>query len=161
CFSVSLSNESESSFGVLQEGGAMAGSAYFECRVADVPEPNRQHRTGPSVCVFTVDYMVIPHPDGSEDKELAIPIKAVVVQERTDDKLDWSEKSHENSRLWASIGQMAGGVDGFFTGDAMSTIMSKLSQDVLGKDQSDVCYFANEVKKHTPCYIRIDEDAVY
>jgi hypothetical protein len=92
---------------------------------------------------------------------MAIPVKAVVVREMRDERPDFRSREMDNERVWSAVGQMTAGVEGYFTAGAASVLLSKLNNIYIGKDQSAQCYFMGQIKKQTPCFVRIDEDAVF
>lgn len=158
-FSVSVAHDvDQATFGPLQEGAMINNAGYFECKVEQVEQANTANRNG---CIFSVQYYVVPHPNGENDLEMAIPIKAVLVSQPTNNQLDPKEKSDEFARIAASIGQLSGGVENYFNFDAAATLLSKFGVDAIGQDQSNLCAFSGEVKKFTPCFVRITDDAVF
>lgn len=149
-----------SRFGPVQEGGGIPQDVWFEVRVLAVKRPDVDRPAERSEVLFAIEHMVFPHPDGAADHELAIPIKAVVVEEPRDDRPDSQRSEQEHERVSSAIGQMVFGVPGYFYGGAASVLVSKVG-DFAGTDTSTHCVFFGQIKDNTPCFVRIDEDAVF
>lgn len=103
----------------------------------------------------------MPHPNGKPDHELAIPINAVVLEQPTDERPDLQSLAHESSRLAGSASQLGGGIDSQSHFEALMAVGTKAFVPMIGQDKSTVCILQKEIKQHTPCYVRINDNAVF
>jgi len=160
-FGIGVDDGGEAHFGPVQEGAALAGGLWFEAEVLAVRRPSPDNPKDQGGVVFQVRFLVMPHPNGDANSELAIPIDAVVLRQPTDDRPDFRGREADNEKTWSAIGQLTHGPDGYFSGGAASVLLSKLNNIYIGKDQAGQCFFMGKVKRETPCFIRIDKDAVF
>ncbi|MCC6508363.1 MAG: hypothetical protein IT423_04600 [Pirellulaceae bacterium] len=152
-FSVSVIQDDAPQFGPIMEGGGLnIQGSYFECIVEEADELQ---------CKFKVQYFVMPHPNGKPDHELAIPINAVVLPQPTDERPDLQSQAHEAGQLAGAFGQVGGGIEPNFLAEAAMKLSTKYLKPMIGQDESTVCILQNEIKQHTPCYVRINDNAVF
>lgn len=160
-FGIAVNADRHANFGPMQEGGGgISQGAWFEAEVLEVRPPAPSNAKDRGGVMYQLNYLVMPHPSGDPDQELAIPIVGVTVAEIRDDRPDFRSSDQDAERLASAIGQLGAGIEGYFTAGAMQVVGSKLS-NMVGTDQSAKCYFLGPIKRDTPCYVRIDEDAIY
>lgn len=159
-FGIEADEDDIPNFGPMQEGGGISQGLWFEAKVLHVKQGAPSNPRDKGGVIYEVMYLVMPHPNGREDSELAIPIKAVTVSEIRNDRFDPRDGEQDAERLASSIGQLVAGIDGYFTAGAAQIVISKLAA-LMGNDQSPKCYFRGLIKKDKECFVRIDEDAIF
>lgn len=150
-FALPVLTRGSSQFGSSGSSTIMHGGSYFEAQITQVARPARDSSDG--AISFVINYFVRPAPGG---REIAVPVVASMHAEPDLDMYEESVMSDQLERWGAAIGQMTGGVDGFFNLGQFGFLLGKAFD---GRVQRRSSFIAGQLSPATQAipYILIDQ----